>query len=425
MSLPEEFTRSHRPSLVEALDGEPITSIRLNPAKSFDCEWTDTVPWCADGRYLSVRPSFTIDPRHAAGAYYVQEASSMIVGEVASKLDLPQNPILIELCAAPGGKTTHLSSVVGQNGVIVANEVIRTRAGILAQNVTRWGEGNTIVTSADAAAFGSLGAVADCLVVDAPCSGEGMFRKDHAAREEWSIDNVEHCAARQRRILIDSIDCLKVGGYLIYSTCTFNERENEDIVRWLVSSGDFELCNEPLLGAGECSDLGTHFYPDAVRGEGLFCSVLRKIGSDESQRKIKSKRLTAKPSKYSTTPIIEIEYGGRLWGYGEVMFDMVERLRASRIGMLQAGIEFGELIRGDLKPSHAYALYSHATEIFPRTELSLLDTLDYLRKNNTAPDLLNEGLQIITHSGLAVGFAKRIGGRVNNLYPTSQRILTL
>lgn len=423
MSLPEEFIRTNRQSLIDALNDQTTLSIRLNPAKSFDCQWDDTVTWCADGRYLPVRPSFTLDPRHAAGAYYVQEASSMIVGEMVRQLDLPQNPIVMELCAAPGGKSTHLSSVIGSRGVIVANEVIRSRAGILAQNVIRWGEGNTIVTSADAAAFGSIGAFADCLVVDAPCSGEGMFRKDHAARNEWSPTAVEHCAARQRRILGDSIGCLKTGGYLIYSTCTFNERENEDVIKWLVESGDFELFNNHLSHFGYSSPLGSHFYPDQIRGEGLFCSVLRYVGGGKS-RPFKSKRQAAKPSKYSTLPIIEIEHGGRLWGYSEPLLEIVERLRSCRIPMLMAGAELGELIRGDLKPSHPYALYSYATEIFARTELTLDDTLDYLRKNNTAPDLLIEGLQLITYQGLGVGFAKRIGGRVNNLYPTSLRILT-
>lgn len=423
MKLPEKFIESARASLVEALDGEPIVSIRLNPQKPFETELCDTVEWCADGRYLSQRPSFTTDPLHTAGAYYVQEASSMFVGEVARRLDLPDNPTVIELCAAPGGKTTHLSSVIGAGGVLIANEVIRTRAGILAQNVTRWGEGNTIVTSADAASFGAMGAFADLLVIDAPCSGEGMFRKDHAAREEWSLEGVKHCAARQRRIISAAMGSLKTGGYLIYSTCTFNERENEDIVRWLIDSGDFEFLDDNLYTAGESSQLGTHFYPDKVRGEGLFCSVLRYTAGSQSRKAKGAKRPTAKPSRYSTLPLIEVEHGGRLWGYSETIYDTVERLRTARIGMLMAGIEFGEMIRGDLKPSHAYATYSHATNIFARTELSLDETLDYLRKNNTAPDHLIEGLQLITYRGHGVGFAKRIGMRVNNLYPTSLRIL--
>lgn len=423
MKLPEQFISTTRASLVEALDGQSVISIRLNPNKPFETQLTDAVEWCADGRYLPQRPSFTNDPLHAAGAYYVQEASSMFVGEVARKLDLPENPTVLELCAAPGGKTTHLSSVIGTNGVLIANEVIRTRAGILAQNVTRWGEGNTIVTSADAASFGAMGAFADLLVIDAPCSGEGMFRKDLAAREQWSVEGVEHCAARQRRIISDSLGSLKMGGYLIYSTCTFNQRENEDIVRWLLDSGDFELLDQNLYTAGEHSQLGTHFYPDTIRGEGLFCSVLRYTAGDLHRRTKGTKRPATKASRYSTLPLIEIEHGGRLWGYSQAIYDTVERLRAARIGMLMAGIEFGELIRGELKPSHAYATYSHATDLFTRTELSLDDMLDYLRKNNTAPDLLIEGLQLLTYKGHPVGFAKRIGSRVNNLYPTSLRIL--
>lgn len=453
VELPADFRKLHSSELCEALDSTPEVSIRLNPSKPFSCEGVNNrVEWCEMGRYLDERPIFTLDPIFAAGGYYVQEASSMMSGEVVRRVlsELGKSePLVVDLCAAPGGKSTHLMSAVGEcgngGGVVVANEVIKQRAGILAQNVVKWGEGNCAVTSVDVKYLGeALSGRVDVLVIDAPCSGEGMFRKDMAARAEWSLNSVELCAGRQKRILSDAQRMLKSGGYLIYSTCTFNDKENEGVVEWLLKSGEFETAQEFLSGSGEISEFGSHFYPDRVRGEGFFISVLRYVGDSEdsefavkssnspnSKAKKKGKQKggsgTLKKSKYSSlTTVYEVEQGGKIYGYSRLMSEVVERLQSCKIYILMAGVEFGELIRGELKPSHSYALYSHNSGIFPQTKVSQEVALEYLRKGSglSADDFV-DGLQMVSYQGLALGFLKRIGGRVNSGYPTSWRIVNL
>ena len=287
--FPADFINDLRDSLgteradriVAALSSEPEVSVRVNPFKlslnalreHFGPLAGDPVPWAADEAfYLTERPSFTLDPLFHAGAYYVQEASSMYVGVLfegakAALLDgagRASGLRVLDLCAAPGGKTTQLLSHLDAASMLVANEVVPSRATILAENVARWGCSNVAVTSSDPAAFGPLRGFFDIAVVDAPCSGEGMFRKDERAVAEWSPANVQLCAARQRRILADFWPSLVAGGFLIYSTCTFNRQEDEDNVDW--------ICRE--LGAG-CLDM-RHFYPGEDRGEGFFAALLRK-----------------------------------------------------------------------------------------------------------------------------------------------------
>ncbi len=425
-NLPLDFVAANSKELCEALNTTSEISIRLNPAKPFNNNYTDSVDWCDQGRYLPQRPSFTLDPIHAAGGYYVQEASSMAVGAVVDKLlsGIERSVTVLDLCAAPGGKSTHISSVVGQRGVVIANEVIRQRAGILAQNVVRWGDGNTIVTSSDSSQLAvALTGKVDVLIVDAPCSGEGMFRKDPATRQEWSLKSVELCAARQRRILSDAKKMLAEGGYLIYSTCTFNANENEQNVEWLVQSGEFQLHRHYTESLGDGGQFGSHLYPGQVRGEGLFIAVLEFTGSNIA-KKYRSK-LKLKPSKYSKAELLEVEHGGKLYGYSEPMVSIVEELQSTRTQILMAGVEFGEEIRGKLKPSHNFALYSGAEDIFPRSELPLELGVEFMRKGVIPSGELSEGLQLITYGGLPIGFAKRIGARVNNMYPTSWRIVSL
>ena len=282
--FPAEFINDLRDSLgveradrlLAALSAEPEVSVRVNPFKlslnalreHFGALAGDPVLWAADEAfYLTERPSFTLDPLFHAGAYYVQEASSMYVGKLfeRAKAILGKEAMrVLDLCAAPGGKTTQLLSHLDDSSLLVANEVVPSRATILAENVARWGRSNVAVTQSDPAAFGALRGFFDIAVVDAPCSGEGMFRKDERAVAEWSPANVGLCAARQRRILADFWPSLRPGGFLIYSTCTFNRQEDEDNVDW--------ICRE--LGA-ERLDM-RHFYPGEDRGEGFFAALLRK-----------------------------------------------------------------------------------------------------------------------------------------------------
>ncbi len=221
--------------LLKALQEPAPVSIRINPSK-----WnlkplnSDPVPWCTTGFYLEKRPSYTLDPLFHSGCYYPQEASGMFIEQVFRQVvNTGQYIRVLDLCGAPGGKSTHLSSLIGIHGLIVANEVIKTRAAVLAENIIKWGGVNTIVTQNDPSAFSGLQGFFDVILVDAPCSGEGMFR-DVVAINEWSEENTLHCSERQRRILSDVWPSLKDNGILIYSTCTFNPGENEENIRWMV-----------------------------------------------------------------------------------------------------------------------------------------------------------------------------------------------
>lgn len=262
--------------ILSALEEEPPVSVRVNPFKMpveelrrhFGAIAGDPVEWApGEGFYLNGRPSFTLDPLFHAGAYYVQEASSMYVGVLFDQALAAcggGEVRVLDLCAAPGGKTTQLLSHMDDTSILVANEVVPSRATVLAENVARWGRSNVAVTSSDPSAFSGIRGFFDIAVVDAPCSGEGMFRKDSRAVAEWSPDTVRLCAARQRRILADMWPSLASGGFLIYSTCTFNPLENEDNVNW--------ICQE--LGGGLMEM--RHFYPGIDKGEGFFASLIRK-----------------------------------------------------------------------------------------------------------------------------------------------------
>ena len=275
--LTERLGADRAEKVLSALAGEPAVSVRVNPFKMtlaalrdhFGPLAGDPVGWAPEeGFYLNDRPSFTLDPLFHAGAYYVQEASSMYVGslfeQAVREMGGRGGLRVLDLCAAPGGKTTQLLSHLDPTSLLVANEVVPARATVLAENVARWGCSNVAVTSSDPAAFTALKDFFDFVLVDAPCSGEGMFRKDPRAVAEWSSDTVRLCAARQRRILADVWPALRPGGFLVYSTCTFNPFENEENVDWLCSTFDAACLSQ------------RHFYPGEERGEGFFAALVHK-----------------------------------------------------------------------------------------------------------------------------------------------------
>lgn len=401
------------------------------------------VPWCADGWYLRERPSFTFDPDFHAGAYYVQEASSQFVGHLLCGR-LPAGARVLDLCAAPGGKTTLYASLVGREGLVVANEIDRRRASVLADNVRKWGTGNVAVTCCDAASLGRFEAWFDAVTVDAPCSGEGMFRKDPAAREEWSGANVRLCAARQDEILREAWRALKPGGVLLYSTCTFNREEDEGSLERMLAWAETEVEEtgpvevDPAWGIC-CGRVGAfrtfRFYPHRTCGEGFFAAVARKSAeADARTRTPKSRRSVLTP--------VDRKCAAELWRWltepeamrfgmaGDTCYawyaGQAEAVRtlSEVLPVIGSGVALGQIFKGVLKPDPALAFFPGLNRTaVPVAELAEEEALRYLRRQEIAAAGLAEGMNLICVRDRGLGFAKRIGSRVNNLYPNSLRIM--
>ena len=431
--------------LLEAMDTPAPVSIRFNPYKITEKLEGEQVLWSRYGFYLPERPVFTADPLFHGGAYYVQEASSMFLEQLFTQLfPEPGRMKILDLCAAPGGKTTHLSALAGLEALVVANEVIRARAKILSENVQKWGLGNTVVTSNDPERFGEqLRGFFDLVVVDAPCSGEGMFRKTPEARREWTPNNVNLCATRQQRILADVWDSLKEGGILIYSTCTFNAQEDEDNVRWLAEEFEVEpvhIETDPSSGIvrGEVGGIGTfHFYPHRVKGEGFFAAILRKTGKVKKPSHIRVRKPILADLTKAEFEIVRPWIGqadlmhfakladGRIFGYYADHRDRTREL-AEVLTVLYSGVEVGQIIGKKLKPEHSLSVFHDVSrEVMPLTELDRENALRYLRKEDVPAPLFAEGINLVTFEGLPIGWIKRIGHRANNLYPKEWRILHL
>jgi 16S rRNA C967 or C1407 C5-methylase (RsmB/RsmF family)/NOL1/NOP2/fmu family ribosome biogenesis protein len=419
--------------------GQQVTSVRLNPLKSVkDIKWsTENVPWCPHGRYLSQRPSFTLDPLLHAGAYYVQEASSMFTWH-ALKETVPSatGKKVLDLCAAPGGKSTLLASYF-TDGLVVANEVIKSRASVLVENTSKWGSDNVIVTNNDPSHFQSLPGYFDVMLIDAPCSGSGLFRKDPDAIDEWSIDNVQLCSQRQQRILADALVALKENGILIYSTCSYSVEEDEAIADWLIREMNMESrqltiddsWNIVETNSPEKQAFGYRFYPDRVKGEGFFIAVFqKKTNSVETRLKEYSLSFPSKQALqqlHSFIPMPEIF----------TLFNQAESIRAIKkewLNSLQvlakclyikkAGIEIGTIKGKDFIPAHELAL-SALSQAFDSIPLTEEQALQYLRRKEWLPVEAPKGWNLVSYGGLPLGWVKVLPNRVNNYYPAGWRIL--
>ncbi len=424
--------------LLRALEKEPVTSIRLNSkldVLTFDCD-TEEVPWHVDGYYLSERPQFTLDPLFHAGCYYVQEASSMFLQQALEQYVDPSS-IVLDLCAAPGGKSTLISEYLGSDGLLLSNEVVRQRVFILSENIQKWGNGNTVVTHNSAAEYGELCRhLFDCIVVDAPCSGEGMFRKEEQARADWSLQTVKQCAERQRSILMDVWDALKPGGILIYSTCTFNTEENEDNVSWMAEVLGAEvlpLDYDPTWGIVE-SNVGYHFYPHRTKGEGFYLCVLRKYEDEPYQpAKIKAPKnmsvcshpeyITAMRSWLQHPDEWAIRYTDRFaTAYPLKHKELIDWL-STQLTCISTGFGLGEERGRGIAPQHSVSMIKDLNkEAFPNVALTREQALSYLRTEALNLSDVPLGLLLLTYEGVPLGFAKNVGNRQNNLYPNEWRI---
>jgi 16S rRNA C967 or C1407 C5-methylase (RsmB/RsmF family)/NOL1/NOP2/fmu family ribosome biogenesis protein len=440
--LPEEFYQRMKFQLqenlhafTESLKSSAPVSIRTNPRKSYSIDG-ENVPWSNKGKYLAPRPVFTLDPAFHAGAYYVQEASSMFLEQVFTQLKLTDKPLrILDVSAAPGGKSTHILSLVHPDSLLVANEVIKSRASVLAENLIKWGYDNYVVTNNDPKDFERLPGLFDVIVVDAPCSGEGLFRKDPDAIHSWSPQHAEHCAKRQRRILNDVWSSLKTNGILVYCTCTYNVSENEENMAWLNEQRKLEPIHLELKqdwGVEEVNHgslVGYRFYPHQVKGEGFFISVVRKT-EIEKEILIKRKRTAGNPPPKLSAIL-------QAWFANNVEFQMrdnsIYSLRkelAELATFLQqhlktttSGIPVATLKGDRLVPEHALALLVSVNQtVFPTIELSLDEALAYLRRDSLILSGYPKGFTLVTHNELPLGWVNMLDNRVNNMYPKEWRI---
>lgn len=398
-----------------AISQEPVVSIRRNTFKT-STFGGEPVPWCSTGIYLPERPVFTLDPNFHAGAYYVQEASSMFLEQaVKASVDLSKPLRVLDLCGAPGGKSTHLLQLISNESLLISNEVIRSRASVLSENIQKWGKANVVVTNNDAKDFTALTGYFDLIVVDAPCSGEGLFRKDHAAVEEWSEENANLCALRQRRILSDVWPSLKENGVLIYCTCTYNEAENEDNLRWFSQQKDIEFIDIPMSPGVE-KTTGYRFLPHKVKGEGFFIAGMRKRSNEERTR-LKPNNL--KPSKLNPD---WLKGDFRYYELGDLLvaFNNEELLP---LNIISRGVAVASITKNKLVPEHALALSIHLKEdSFPIIDFDKTRALKYLAKETIDATDNERGFALVRYDGNNLGFVNRLGNRINNLYPANWRI---
>lgn len=485
--LPSLFTTmisdllgNNAPAFFEAMSMSPAVSVKQNRRKdqntplSFTDKAGNHIPatpvkWCSSGLYLESRPAFTLDPRMHAGAYYVQDASSMIYETVVERLfdegllsNSPHRPLTVaDLCAAPGGKTSSMINALPDSSVVLANEFVTQRAAILKENILKWGFPNTIITNSPVEKISAAGIGFDLVAVDAPCSGEGMMRKEEVAVSQWSPELVAKCVALQREILDNAVTMLNDDGILIYSTCTFNRLENEENVEYLITRHqlkpvDLDFPAEwgilPGIDApGPCY----RFMPHATRGEGLFLAVLRKPASSscndfptteifttspssKRQERRKGKISRSSESSHDKTPPAP-DFSGYVAGRYQSIADgdtlrlessdtqrLADRLKG-KVKILSAGIPAARLKGRDWAPTVPLLLstaYRHGS--LPECRLPLDTTLNYLRHEAiTLPPDTPTGFVSLIYNNLPVGLVKNIGTRANNLYPSEWRIRNL
>ena len=427
--------------------GEPAkVSVRLNPFKTCRDFEGAQVPWNRYGRLLPERPKFTLDPHLHGGAYYVQDSSSMFVGHVfRSLLERVRESAggvvrVLDLCAAPGGKTTDLAASLreafGDGFILVSNEVMKQRAAVLADNVALWGDPNVVVTSDDPRAFASLPEFFDVVVADVPCSGEGMFRKDEEAQRQWSEDNVALCQARQKRIIADMWPCLKPGGLLVYSTCTFNRYENDDNVEWIGAELGAEVVvpvDEDVPGViSTCH--GYSLVPGHVEGEGQYCAALVKTSDDCSgfmpssrtgRDRGAKKPAMALPEEIKSIFTVPVDLRQK----GETVIALPSRIVAdvavaeSALHVLSAGCAVGVLKGKTLVPDADLALsLIYDPGSYPVADVDLQKALAFLHKDAILLPDCEKGYVLIRYEGVPLGFVKNLGNRCNNLHPQGRRI---
>jgi 16S rRNA C967 or C1407 C5-methylase (RsmB/RsmF family)/NOL1/NOP2/fmu family ribosome biogenesis protein len=433
-SLPQDFIARIQQdqfvpdSLPEALETTAPTSVRIHPERKSNFNLAHRVAWNPNGIYLDERPAFTYDPLFHAGAYYPQEAGSMYLQQALEQLELPENPVIVDLSAAPGGKSTLIASFLNHRGVLIANEINRSRAYILSENLTKWGYANVFVCNHKPSELSALAGQVDVLVVDAPCSGEGMFRKDHNARAEWNLGNATTCASRQTEILDEVWPLLKEGGYLIYSTCTFNPAENEQQLLGFLEDQNAQKVQLPHFEGMQTdrNEIGHYFFPNQIKSEGFYIAALQKIAHTNSR---------PKPSKNNAlNHSIQKELALKLLNTPELTYwQEADKVFATTPFALSiyAGMQALKFLK-----KGAHVATAHKKSWTPGYDLtySLFPIWNLPTKSVEAPEALRilhgesqqweapAGFYLIQYQGQSIAMVKQIGQRFNNLHPTEWRI---
>lgn len=459
MMLPPPFVRQMQSILgteyadfAAALQETPPVSIRYNTSKRLSLSKPDAsnerpsnrpkeshpVPWHPQGRYLTERPIFTLDPVFHAGAYYVQEASSMFLYEALRQtVDFTGKRRILDLCAAPGGKSTLLADLLSPDSLLIANEVIRSRVGSLRENLERWGSPNVGITCAEAEVFGAMDGWFDVVVCDAPCSGEGLFRKDPDAVNEWSPAHIEFCAGRQRRILAAAVQALMPGGILVYSTCTYNLAEDEGNADWLVQNFDLApviLQLDPAWGVVSNAAGGCHFFPHRTQGEGFYLAVFQKDMAEPVRHSLPagfktisplSRQLAAEAARWlsdETKPLFFQTPAGEVLALPATLesdFLFLDKHLKTK----WFGVNIGEFKGKGFIPSHALALSQWASPQLPFLTLRQDQALFFLKKETfDAPGGTALGWTLAQFEGLNLGWMKILPNRMNNYLPPERRI---
>lgn len=420
----------------EAQSLPPVNSIRINPRKylsQFDKQ--EHIPWCKNGRYLAERPSFTFDPLFHAGAYYVQEASSMFLEyAIEQHIDLNKTLSVLDLCAAPGGKSTHIASLISDGSLLISNEVIGTRVNILVENIVKWGYANTWVSNNDPAHFSRTPAFFDLLLVDAPCSGSGLFRKipDYAA--DWNPDLVNLCAQRQKRILHDSYKALTRDGVLVYMTCSLSEQENEMMLDHMMQHFDLESLKINIpdsWGVVETRSAGNaygyRFFPHLLKGEGFFIALFKKKDGElknsfAPRRKNAGRSIDTGPFFDAIGFNIHLQ-GDLLIAIDEAQTDHFDYL-SGNLKLVKKGMLIGKRLPKEIIPSHELALYANNNNYEFILDVHLEQALSFLKKETFFIPLEKKGWYLVSYKGHNLGWIKNLGNRFNNYYPNNSRILS-
>lgn len=439
----EAFLASH-------LHPKEITTIRFNSQKVevvaieklnelYGLNISKNVPWCKEGFYLKSRPKFTFDPLLHAGVYYVQEASSMFLDHIIQHLfKKDDEKIVLDLCAAPGGKSTLLANYF-TNSVIISNEVIKQRVNILTENIAKWGHHNCIVTNNDPKDFKQLANYFDLVVIDAPCSGSGLFRKDIKAIDEWSEQNVKLCSQRQQRIISEIQNCIKNDGILIYSTCSYSKEENEDILDWMINEFECTSLQIPIdenwgiveSVSSKKNAFGYRFYPNKVDGEGFFIAALT-FKKEIHQQKYKTQKLLPVSKKEievvfdnfeNTDDISLFKHNEKISFFTSKFINVLETI-AAYLYIKKAGVEIGIVKGKDIIPSHDLALSLKTLKNFEKISLKLEVVLQYLSKKVVILNTEVKGWVLVSYKNINIGWIKILDKRINNYYPTNWRILT-